>query len=253
MKAEHRKELETNALADRVGRVMLGIKQRPQRRTMLLFVAVGVVIVIVWFFFRRSETRRVENAVAWFTFQDGTAKQLNQLVKDEPDSPQAKSALFENMYAQLRLQLRLLATNPQVALKNLDQLDVIYGDLAKRSEGDKVLAPEALYAQAVIAETRLIKPEENWKVALDAYKVVADNHKDSAVGKLAQKRVDVLSDTQKREELLKTYRDMRIEFYHEEMPSTFPKELKPGQAPTPPTLPVPGAKEKETPKAPSKK
>lgn len=245
MKAEHRKELETNALADRVGRVMQGIKQKPQKRTMLWLVAVGAVIVVVWFFFRRSETRRIETAEQWLVFEDGSQQQVTQLMKDEPGSIQAKAAEFESYYGNMRTMLRLLATNPQTALKNLDALDTLYADLAKRCEGDKVLVPEALYAQAVIAETRLIKPEENWQAALDAYKVVADNHKDSALGKLAQKRVDVLNDKQKRDELLKTYRDLRIEFYREASLPPFPPQLKPGEPPVPPKLPIPDP-EKET-------
>ena len=44
MKAEHRKELETNVLADRMGRVVQKIRTRPQRRV-VLYVVGGVVAV----------------------------------------------------------------------------------------------------------------------------------------------------------------------------------------------------------------
>jgi len=47
MKAEHRKELETNALAERMGRVVQGMKQAPQKRTMLWMVLVAVAVVVV--------------------------------------------------------------------------------------------------------------------------------------------------------------------------------------------------------------
>ena len=89
--------------------------------------------------------------------------------------------------------------------------------------------PKRLYARAVIAETRLIKPEENWQAALDAYRVVADNHKDTALGKLAQKRVEVLGDKQKRDEVLKIYQDLRIEFVREDRLPALPPGINPGQ------------------------
>jgi hypothetical protein len=242
MKAEHRKELETNALADRVGRVMQGMKQKPQKRTMLWLVLAGVVIIVVWLFYRKSDVQRMENANSWAVFEDGRQKGLASLVARDPTSNAAKAAEFEIYYGELRNMLRYLATSPKEALKGLDSLDEIYGKLAEECKDDKVLLPEALFARAVIAETRIIKPEENWQAALDAYKVVADNHKDSALGKKAQKRVDILSNKDKRDEVLKVYQDLRIEFVHEDrLPPLppLPQALDPGKAPVPPVLPVP--------------
>ena len=172
--------------------------------------------------------------------RNGHIQLLKLLVKEGPTSNQAKAAQFEIFYGELRMVLRYLATNPKVSLKSLDTLDEIYDDLAKQCKDDKVLLPEALYARAVIQETRIIKPEENWQAALDAYKLVADNHKDTALGKLARKRVDILSDKDKREKLLNIYRDLRIEFVREDHMPTFPPEWNPAQPPVPPVLPVPG-------------
>ncbi len=240
MKAEHRKELETNALADRVGRVMQGMKQKPQKRTMLWVVLAGVVIIVVWLFFRKAEVQRVDNAERWAKFEDGHQQLLTSLIQQDPGTNAAKAAEFELYYSELRTMLRYLATNPKDALKNLDSLDEVYAKLAEQSRDDKVLLPEALYARAVIAETRLIKPEENWQAALDAYKVVADNHKDTALGKLRKKRVEVLSDKQKRDEVLKVYQDLRIEFVREDRLPPLPPGLSPGQ-PAPLELPgLPG-------------
>ena len=239
MKAEHRKELETNALADRVGRVVQGMKQKPQKRTMLWVVLALAIVVVVWLFVRRGEVQRVDNADQWALFEDGHRKLLESLITRDPMSNQAKSAQFEIYYAELRTMLRYLATSPKEVLKGLDKLDAIYDDLAKQCKDDKVLLPEALYARAVIEETRIIKPEENWQAALDAYKVVADNHKETAVGKLARKRVDILSDKDKRDKLLIIYRDLRSEFVREDRMPPFPPNLVPGLAPVPPALPVP--------------
>ena len=45
MKAEHRKELQTNALADHLGRFIQNLKSKPSAAT--VYVAGGVVLVVV--------------------------------------------------------------------------------------------------------------------------------------------------------------------------------------------------------------
>src|SRR5262249_19266220 len=42
--AEHRKELRTNVLADRMGRFMQTVRQRPKGRTLLIWIAILAVI-----------------------------------------------------------------------------------------------------------------------------------------------------------------------------------------------------------------
>ena len=58
MKAEHRKELQTNVLADRLGKAIQGIKEGPSRGTML-FVGVvalaGLLIFVWWYFWSTSQ------------------------------------------------------------------------------------------------------------------------------------------------------------------------------------------------------
>jgi hypothetical protein len=212
MKAEHRKELETNALADRVGRAVQGMKQAPQKRTVLWLVLIGIVVVVAVLFYRRAQVRYDENSKEWLEFADGAAPYLQQLLKQDPQSNQAKAAEYEIVYMQLRETLRSLATNPKQALSALDDLEKNYQDLASRCKDDKVLLPEALYSQAVIEETRIIRDDDKWKSALASYKEVAMNHKDSAFGKLARQRVEVLENKDKRDDLLNIYRDLRREF-----------------------------------------
>jgi hypothetical protein len=216
MKAEHRKELETNALADRVGRAVQGMKQVPRKRTFVWLLAGAVLLVVVYWFYARSQIKREENALNWFLVADGKGEYLQQVLTSNPDSNQAKAIRFENDFLQLQQSMRFLASEPKVVLSNLDELENIYREMAKRCQDDKVLLPEALFAVAVIEETRMIKRDrdegEQWKVALAAYKEVADKHPDSAFGKEARKRVAVLNDEKQRDELLKVYQDLRIAF-----------------------------------------
>src|SRR5207249_11156878 len=52
MKAGHRKELQTNMLADSMGRLLQEIRARPQSASIVLWVlgVLAVVIVVVWYF-----------------------------------------------------------------------------------------------------------------------------------------------------------------------------------------------------------
>jgi hypothetical protein len=243
MKAEHRKELETNVLADRVGRVVQGMKQAPQKKTLLYVILGAAVVAALWLYFRKGEVQQVENSLNWVKFEDGAQAYVVDVLKEAPDSNQSKAVQFNMAYAQLRQMLRLLASDPKQVVANLDNLEERYRDLAKAVKDDKVLLPEALFHQALILETRILKEDESWKAALEAYKVVADNHADSAFGKLAKKRADVLDNKEKRDKLLDIYRDLRLTFVHEDrLPSDL--KLPPGHSPLDdvprPKLPVPG-------------
>ena len=169
MKAEHRKELETNALADRVGRAVQGMKQAPQKRTMVWLVAGIIVVAAIVLFYRRAQVQQSENSLRWLEFADGSATYLKELLND-PQSNQAKAAQYELAYLQLRESMRFLATNPKQALNSLDELEKNYQELARISKDDMVLLPEALFSQAVIEETRIIKDDEKWKSAAAAYR-----------------------------------------------------------------------------------
>jgi hypothetical protein len=241
MKAEHRKELETNALAERVGRVVQGMKQAPQKRTMLWMVVAGVLLLVILFFWRKGVQQAEDNSKYWMIFADGFGPTLQQLVKEEPGSNQAKAAEYEYSYVNLREMLRFLATEPKLVLANLDQIERSYRELAKLCKDDNVLLPEALFAQAVIEETRIIKDEDKWKAALAAYKEVVDKHGDSAFGKLAAKRVEVLENNEKRAELLNVYGGLRFEFVREDrLGPLLDPPLPPNHPPVAPNLPVPG-------------
>jgi hypothetical protein len=246
MKAEHRKELETNALADRVGRAVQGMKQAPQKRTVLWLVLIGIVVVVAVLFYRRAQLRRDENSMEWLEFAEGSSSSIQQLLKQGRESNPSKAVEYELRYMQLRETLRTLATNPKQALAALDDLEKGYQELATTCKDDKVLLPEALYSQAVIEETRIIRDDDKWKAALAAYKDVAVNHKESAFGKLARQRVELLENKDKRDELLNIYRDLRREFVPPDRVPDFNPPFSPDNplnplnippVPTPPDLP----------------
>jgi hypothetical protein len=218
MKAEHRKELETNALADRVGRALQGMKQKPQKRTFVWLVLIGLVAIFGWLFFRYQTNQRMDRSKQWVMLDLGAPDFIKQLSENYSQTNQGKAAHFEADYADFRQILRFLPRSPKEVLIALDSLQRNYENLAAQCKEDKVLSPEAMFAQAVIAETLIMKSDANVKLAQDAYQAVADKHKDTAFGKKAQKRLEVFADEAKKKDLLDTYRELRKEFAIEERP-----------------------------------
>jgi hypothetical protein len=242
MKAEHRKELETNALAERMGRVVVGMKRAPQKKTMVWLVIAGAVVVIILLFSRYGHMQKVDNALNWEKFSDG---QIQQFLKDDLQSNQSKASFYELNFLNLRQWLGHLATEPKEVMAKLEELDKSYGVLANRCKDDKVLLPEALFAQAVIKETLILKDADNWQAARDAYKELATNHKDTAFGKEARKRLEILENKDNRDELLKVYQDLRIQFVRpDRFGPTAPPAFLPDNHPPVPNLPVPGGGDK---------
>src|SRR5439155_760154 len=71
MKAEHRKELQTNALADRMGRFVQRIKTRPKRGPVLWIAAGAIVLVLLGIVMWMRGQRQRENSVLWLLLDQG--------------------------------------------------------------------------------------------------------------------------------------------------------------------------------------
>jgi hypothetical protein len=206
MKAEHRKELQTNILADRMGRLVQRMKERPQKRVLLYVVLGGVLVLGLYIFFRVRSTAALEESDRWSWVEDGFQPEMKALRLEYPQTNPGKAARFQ--YAWLAVWdvgLKALAADPVDVLKvsgeiddkpgNLEVAQNILLQLRKDCEGDPIWEPEALYGLAVIEETRAIRPKgraEHLAAALKMYKNLAENHKDSTRGKLARQRAEAL-------------------------------------------------------------
>ena len=208
MKAEHRKELQTNILADRMGRLVQRMKERPKKRVLLYVVLGGALVLGLFIFFRIRSKAAEEQSDRWSWLDDGFRAEMEQLRLEYPETNPGKAARFQ--YAWLALWdvgLKELAANPVDVLKvsgemddkdkagNLEVAQNIFLRLRKDCEGDPIWEPEALYALAVIEETRAIRRKDrdkHLKDALRQYKELAEKHKDSTRGKLARQRAEAL-------------------------------------------------------------
>jgi hypothetical protein len=206
MKAEHRKELQTNVLADRMGRFVQGFKERPKKRV-FLFVLLGLVIVVgLLIFMRIRRTEALERSKQWSWLEDGYQPEIRQLIKEFPETNAGKGARFQLAWIWLWDDgLKMLAYYPVQVLKlsgevdkepgNLEIAESVFLRLRKDCENDSIWEPEALYGLAVIEETKAIRRKDRNKHLTEAqrmYKKLADKYGNSSRGKLAKQRAEAL-------------------------------------------------------------
>jgi hypothetical protein len=209
MKAEHRKELETNTLAEGVGHFVQRMKERP-RRSMLGYVVAAAIFIIAlvlvsrWFYMSRLET--AEN---WSLFERQSQTALDKLINEAGETPPGKAALLEKSWITFwEMGVKGLGHKPADAMKQLDEAYNEYRKAAERCEGDPTMEPEALYAMAVIEETKALVDRKHLETAREQYQKLNDKYGQSAFGKMAEQRVVTMKDEKKKAELLQFYQNL---------------------------------------------
>jgi preprotein translocase subunit YajC len=211
MKAEHRKELETNILADKMGRLISGAKEGPSRGFVFYIVAALMAVVIVFFIYRWIVTTRTQSSEMWVRIEDGDFDRLKVVYQSGLTANPGKVAHLQVAWQELWLNgIKHLGGNPAMAREIIDDAKIKYTEVAKACEGDPVFHPEALYALAVIEETSLIDKanRENVALVVEKYQAVVKSNKESAFGRLAQQRINDLEDEAKSRSILKFYMEM---------------------------------------------
>jgi hypothetical protein len=203
MKAEHRKELQTNALADRMGRMVQRMKAPPNRRSVLwILLAVAAVIVFIGLTFYWNNQRTItsqlwveldESRLFYPTRDHKLAR--GDLLGEQKDSKAGIAARFQLAWTILWDRgIKVLAANPKAALDNIDNAEASFAQLAEECKDDPVWGPEALYALATIEETRAVKDRDYLDKAVTRYKAVSSKFKDSAAGQAAAARAKYLEE-----------------------------------------------------------
>jgi hypothetical protein len=193
MKAEHRKELETNILADRMGRVLRG-SHETQMQTVWYWV-IGIVVVFIVFFlgYRWYVTRQESAAEAWVALESGDEQGLDVLARKYASQNVGKAARMQLAFERLWARgIRQLGANTVEAKNNISIAREDYEKLAVDCKSDPVFLGEALYGLAVVEETEAISDPDKLKSAVTAYRRVVKEAKDTAFAKLAQDRADLL-------------------------------------------------------------
>ena len=176
MKAEQRKELESNVLAERMGRAVKKTTQRtaPDRRGVrrVALIIFGIIVVsgVSAGFYMYLTNQWTEDSKAWRTVYEGN---LDQLVKDVLDetptsteqeklaaasTSQGKAVLFQIAWRLLwDLGVQRVGSNPEAGLNSVEAAEKRYEELLKVCKDDPMWASEALYGLALAKETLAIK------------------------------------------------------------------------------------------------
>lgn len=156
MKAEHRKELETNVLADRVGRALKGFKEAPSRGTVLTLVAIIVVAVlyIVWSLVsQHSKNTNSELWERWYAL--ATPTELATFAKEHDKTLPGRLAQFRSARIDLAQGLADFG-NPLQRKQALDKLRLAaktYEGLIDESSALPLLQQEAMLNAGKAYET----------------------------------------------------------------------------------------------------
>jgi hypothetical protein len=203
MKAEHRKELETNLLADRMGRLVERIKTRPQRRSMLLVLLAVVIGVVVglWYVARRGNQAAV--AERWYLLETGGAAvaelagfqvgERRSNITVEFDNPGKAARLEVARYFLWDYGVKKLATpgkdsSNETPMDKIARAGKLYLSLLSEVEDEPEWKAEALYGLAIIEETNAVRDIKNLARAKEKYKSLATDLPTTGHGKLADKR-----------------------------------------------------------------
>jgi hypothetical protein len=199
MKAEHRKELQTNLLADRMGRLIQNVKTRPSRRAVLyviLVLAVVVAGVIIWMIRSGDDTRQRDQ---WMAVEQATSdEKLLEVAKEFPKTQQGKSArMMLNWINLWEGGIKPALSDPKRAEARIKDCRAKYVELADDCKEDPILGSEAMYGVAICEEALacFAKPADlggQLDTAREKFKEVVDKFPKTGFGDLADKRFNEL-------------------------------------------------------------
>jgi hypothetical protein len=215
MKAEQRKELETNILADKMGRAVQRVKTSP-RRTVTVYLVVAVAVVVGLAFSYRWYRQSVEaTSELWVKLDEGAMPYIGALAREQGDTSVGKAARFQIAWLLYwERGIKRLGVDPVGALKEgIDGASKEYKSLANDCKDDPVFEPQALLGIAVCEEAKAVQDRTRLDSAANLYDALAkhEKYKDTAEGKFAQGRLDQLRDKNGkiRAEASNTYEDLQ--------------------------------------------
>lgn len=158
MKAEHRKELTTNTLANRLGEAVQSMKEGPSRGTLYVLAAVGVVVILVLVWRYLAASAEETDSARWLKWNNlATPEQLKAFAenKDLEGHAQGRVARLEEARRRLFEGLRQLgnAGTRKQALEDLQQAAGLYDKLAGEYADKPLLHQQALMGAAKAHES----------------------------------------------------------------------------------------------------
>jgi hypothetical protein len=224
MKAEHRKELQTNFLADRMGRLLQGVRSGPQSKSSAAIWVLAILTLgtlLLWY----VVGARSNHSPLWVKFEEdslrGDTAGLSQLARENPGTLPARAAWFQT--ARLLLEgglASLYSSEHNKARGDVTKARDQFEKLAKECIDDSTLASQALLGAAK-AEEALVgvpdgdDPEQsvgNFDKVLHYYHQLTEKYPDTFAGKIAQERLNRFENEKDRADAEKFYQEMRQQF-----------------------------------------
>lgn len=191
MKSKRRHDLQTNQLADWIGKKIEKVKPYSNLIVLGTLVALVVIVGVVFLINRRNS----QAARDWglYTIQANMREpdpaELTKVAQSDPDSPPHLWALQAAADAQSSKGIELLYTEREKGMKELDRARKTYETILERVDDDPLLQRRARYGLAKTLESM-----GELEAARKQYMELASAAQGFAIGKLAKRQVERLAD-----------------------------------------------------------
>jgi len=221
MKAGHRQELQTNLLADRMGRLLRSMKtpRNTGAKVGWAFAILVIAIVVVWQIYA-SATQSGHSAL-WLKLDEAihdfnpnrVPTELANVVHDGRGTFAARAARFDEARPKLdeEGQSPFSAFQRAEVAKLIKERRTIYEDLIDQCADQPILAQEAMMGvakadESLIGITSPSDVQKDLDKALASYRRLAERYPNSVLGKAAQARITELE--AKKSEVIKFYTEL---------------------------------------------
>jgi hypothetical protein len=212
MKAEQRKELETNTLADRMGHLVQRVKGGERRTFLIYFIVVAAIFVAGFLGYRWYYRDVQETSMHWVMLYDGSRESIGQLAGNPEiaNKPAGKAARLQVAWMWYWDEgVKLAAADQLGSMNQIKKASKIYEDLVTDCKDDPTFEPQAMLGVAICAESLAVQDRANLKRAKSQYLQLVEKYPDTAEGKFAKKRQDILSNDTSFKALSKSYEDLQ--------------------------------------------
>jgi hypothetical protein len=193
MKTQRRHELQTNVLADWIGKHLESV--RPYSKVIGGVVVVVLVVALAAAYIRSDLVSKTD--AAWEDYYTALAERdesrMQAVANEHPGETAALWAALSEGDLELARGVDALFTNRNDAVDSLLKAENQYQKVREAAVGFPIIQQRAWYGLAQIYESRA-KTEQTLKKAIDCYNEVAKVDPNNAFGKLASERAALLED-----------------------------------------------------------
>jgi tetratricopeptide (TPR) repeat protein len=192
MKAEHRKELMTNTLANRLGEAVQSMREGPSRGTLFVLAAVGLIVILALIWRYLAVSGEEADSARWLQWDSLiTPEQLKAFIenKEMESQTQGRLARLEEARRSLYEGLRQLgnAGTRKKAQEDLQRAAGLYDKLA-----DEFADKPLLHQQTLLGAAKAYESLGNAEQARKYYQQLQNKYGDTAFGRDAAEQLQRL-------------------------------------------------------------